>query len=243
MVYSTNLISYLKFSKINTYLWFNKSIDNVRKSPHKMKKTAILILLTTLIFNSFSANAQRSRHKNTPPKLSLGVKAGINYAGQSTSDATELNVKKIMRFNGGVYFNYYLLNNLAIQPEIMISGKGVHWNDQFSDGKDLLTYIDVPIMVKYQPLKMVNIQAGPDFGYRVSAKQSIDGGSKVDIGEYYKKSDMGLAFGMEANLPFRLNISLRYVLGLTSVTAQYSEAWKNNFFQLSVGYRLVDIIK
>jgi hypothetical protein len=208
-----------------------------------MKNIFILLLLISLILCSFNVNAQRSRHKGSLPKLSLGVKAGINYAGQSTSDATELNVKKIMRLNGGVYLNYFLLKNLAVQPEVQISGKGVHWTDPYSDGKDLLTYIDVPFMIKYQPVKMLNIQAGPDFGYRLSAKQTVDAGPKVNIGEYYKKTDMGFAFGMEANLPFRLNISLRYVLGLTSVTAQYSEAWKNNYFQISVGYRLVDIIK
>jgi hypothetical protein len=59
--------------------------------------------------------------------------------------------------------------------------------------------------------------------------------------DYYYKFDLGLAFGVEANLPFKVNLTIRYVLGLNTATtgAQYTETWKNKSFQISLGYRIL----
>ena len=44
---------------------------------------------------------------------------------------------------------------------------------------------------------------------------------------------MGIAPGIEVNLAFRVNLTMRYVPGLISATTglQYSQPWKNIFFQ------------
>ena len=63
----------------------------------------------------------------------------------------------------------------------------------------------------------------------------------VKINDYYKKPDLGLVVGIEANLPARINLTVRYVIGLISVTTEdeYIDPWRNNFFQFSVGYRFI----
>jgi hypothetical protein len=207
-----------------------------------MKKQAFLLAIASLIFITSPLNAQFKHFSKFHPKFGMGVKAGLNYASQFTPGGTaNVDVEDIIRINGGVYFNYFLFNFLAIQSEIMVSGKGVHWKDQFYNADDLLTYFDVPILIKFQPVKLINVHAGPEFSYRLSAMQkNLENGQKTNIKDYYKKIDFGLAFGVEANLPPNINVTIRYVLGLIPVTTnnQYNEPWKNNLFQISLGYRL-----
>jgi hypothetical protein len=59
--------------------------------------------------------------------------------------------------------------------------------------------------------------------------------------DYYYKFDFAVAFGVEANLPSKVNLTLRYYLGLNTATtgAIYTETWKNRYFQISLGYRIL----
>lgn len=150
-------------------------------------------------------------------------------------------MKNIARFHGGVYLHYFFLDNLALQPELLVSGKGSKWDDPYTDTRDLLTYIDLPLLIRYQPIKILNIHAGPQFGYLISALQDpMSDDEKIDIIDWYNDLDIGLLVGAEANLPFRINVTVRYILGLSEVTndVQYIDPWKNNFFQVSIGYRI-----
>ncbi len=199
-----------------------------------MKKLiAVLIILS--IYSALSISIAQS-------KLGFGLKGGINVAYQSTpGEGINVNVENIMRFHGGAYLNYFFLDKIAIQPELLVSGKGSKWDDPYFDTKDLLTYIDLPILIRYQPVKLLNIHAGPQFGYLISAVQDdLSGDEKMDIKDWYNNADIGLLFGAEANLPFNINLTVRYILGLSEVTndVEYIEPWKNNFIQVSVGYRI-----
>jgi Outer membrane protein beta-barrel domain len=208
-----------------------------------MKKHLFLLVLASLILTLSSADAQKRHFRKSQPKFGFGVQAGLNYASQSTAGGSpNVDVQSIIGINGGAYCNYFLFDFLAIQPELMVSGKGVHWKDQYYDANDILTYLDIPILIKYQPVKLINIHVGPEFGYRISAVQkNLETKQKTDIKDYYKSFDVGLAFGVEANLSFKVNLTIRYVLGLAPVTTnnQYNEPWKNNYFQISAGYRIL----
>jgi hypothetical protein len=226
-----------------------------------MEKQVFLLLLTSLIFTFSSANAQsrqfkkhqtelceyaysQSRHIKKPqPKLGAGVKAGPNYSTQYTINTpNSVDFKSIFGINAGAYCNYFFLDFLAIQPELMVSGKGSHWKNQYTDAKDNLTYIDLPILIKYQPVAQFNIHAGPQLSYLVIAKRTDFGNDlKTNVMDYYYKFDFGLAFGVEANLPSRVNLTIRYILGLNTATtgAVYTEVWKNKYFQISLGYRIL----
>ncbi len=198
-------------------------------------KKLFAVLTIMLIYAGFSISVAQSN-------LGYGVKGGINVANQTSPDEAEnVYVKNLIRFHGGVYLNYFFLDNLAIQPELLVSGKGSKWDDPYTDTRDLLTYIDMPVLIRYQPVKILNIHAGPQFGYMISALQDdISGDDKIDIKDWYNNLDIGLVVGAEANLPLRINLTVRYILGLSEVTndVEYIDPWKNNFIQVSVGYRI-----
>lgn len=201
-----------------------------------MKKYPVTLFVIFLICAFPEVNAQ--------PDLGFGVKAGINISNQSTSveapNVEDIDLKGLLRFNGGAWFNYFITKRFAVQPELLISGKGTNWNDPDYDVRDLLTYIDVPVMLRYQIIDLLNIQAGPQVGYLLSARQKDNAsGDVIKINDYYKKPDFGLAVGLEANLPAKINVTFRYVFGLIATTTdvQYIDPWINNFFQISAGYR------
>ena len=199
-----------------------------------MKKVLIASLAVSMLFAA-TLSAQLG--------LGAGVKGGINLATQSTTGVGEnVAVRQLFGFNAGVYGNLFILDFLAIQPELIISTRGSDWDDPSYNVKDLLTYIDLPLLIKYQPIKYANVHIGPQFGYLLSAKQEDkDEGDISDIKDWYNPLDVGLVLGAEANLPFRLNFTVRYVIGLVSATndVEYIEPWRNNFLQLSLGYRFL----
>jgi hypothetical protein len=176
-------------------------------------------------------------------RLGAGLKAGVNVATQVTSGMAEnVDSQSLVGFHGGVTVNYFILDRLAIQIDGLISQKGSKWSDPYFSGKDKLSYLDIPMLVRFQVLDFLNIHAGPQFGFLLKATQIQDGGDKVDIDDYYKSTDIGMVLGAEANLPLNLNVTLRYIFGLSSVdTEVYYDVddWRNNVFQVSIGYRLM----
>ena len=171
-----------------------------------------------------------------------GIKAGMNIASQSTTGKGEnVEVENLVGFHFGGFFSYQFIDMFSVQPEIMVSQKGSNWKDPYFEGKDRLTYLALPVLLKFHPADMVNIHAGPEIGYLINAKQTnalTD--EKRDVSEFYKNWDFGLGFGAEAMLPHNIHFTIRYILGLNIVTEEieYWEEWKNKTLQISFGYTL-----
>jgi len=199
-----------------------------------MKKILLLAFVTSLV-STVTLTAQF--------QYGAGVKGGLNLATQTTTgEGAGVSVRQLLGYNGGVYGNIFFTDHFAFQPELMVCKRGSDWDDIYYNVKDLLTYIDIPLLIKYQPIKYTNIHVGPQFGYLLSAKQEDkDDGEITDIRDWYNSLDVGIAFGAEANLPFRINFTIRYVLGLVSATndVEYIDPWRNNFLQFSLGYRII----
>jgi hypothetical protein len=199
-----------------------------------MKKELIFVsVLSLLLIVPLSAQ----------PDFGAGIKGGINLATQSTTGSGEgVAVRQLLGYNGGIYGNLFFMEHFAFQAELLVSSRGSDWDDPYYNVKDLLTYLDLPLLFKYQPIKYVNIHIGPEFGYLLSAMQEDkDDGDLTDIKDWYNTLDVGLVFGAEGTLPYRINFTVRYVLGLVSATndVEYIEPWRNNFFQFSLGFRII----
>lgn len=205
-------------------------------------KRIFLFFLSILIINSTVAVAQAKYYKRALPKFNYGIKAGINIANQSShGNDTITDVKNISRFNIGGFCNYSFSKYFSVQPELIISGKGSHWEDPYDEMVDLPLYIDIPLLIKIQPVNYLSVVAGPQAGLRIRAMQKeVETGVKTNINGYYNFLDLGLVCGLEATLPNRVNLTVRYIIGLSSATTdqQYIDSWYNNVLQLSAGYIL-----
>jgi hypothetical protein len=225
-----------------------------------MKLKSVLIVCCALMVVSKSSLAQL--------KTEIGVKGGLNISGLALSSDGKLSGAKynnLMGFHGGAYA-LLRFSKLGIQPEILFSKQGQNYTTpNYSNLRTDLNYINVPVMIKYYLGSVVNLQAGPQIGFLVSAKgdliQIISGGQlgqavlNQDLKPYLNSTDLSFAFGAGLDLPFGLNMNLRYNLGLSNInkykggsgstdTPSFSTAYtRNQVLQFSVGYRFLKLGK
>lgn len=171
-------------------------------------------------------------------EFGVGIKAGVNFATQKAegSGIAIPDFQSKTGFLGGAYFNVFFGEVLGIQPEVLFSQKGAKIED--IDLVNNLTYVDIPILLKIHFLKVLDVHVGPQFGILASASQ--DGtNSDEDLKDKLKNSEVSLAMGAGVNLPLNLNVTARYVLGLTDVSDVQNIEIKNNTFQLTLGFRIM----
>lgn len=207
-----------------------------------MGKKPYFFVITLLIIISNVAGGQSKYYKRSEPTMTFGIKTGINYANQSSpGNDGVFETKSLLLLHVGGYYSYRLHQYFIIQPELILSAKGSHWTDRFDDVKDIITYLDMPVLLKYHPVRDFNIHLGPQPGYTLKALQKdMKTGVTSDISYAYRKFDLGMVLGVEATVKPRLKIILRYVRGLMSATNDdfYEFRCYNNYLQLSLSYRL-----
>ncbi|RZK40674.1 MAG: PorT family protein [Hymenobacter sp.] len=176
----------------------------------------------------------------------FGVKGGVNFAelqGRSGEDASYKTF-----YHVGILYQAHLIGPLSIQPEVQYSLQGSDLKGAFTDYKTKLHYFTVPVLAKVN-LGPIFVEAGPQFGYLVSANQSGQvqinstsgsasyGQVNQDATGQYKRADFSLAAG--AGLKFsNLSIGGRYVAGLNDIndaknlTGVNDPRLKNRVFQI-----------
>lgn len=208
-----------------------------------MKKTH-LIIISALLFiasNSFS-------------QVKFGVKAGVNFANMNIVTQNAPNTKMLTSFHIGGILDYSVNDFFAIQPGVLISGKGFKYEESISgftvkvDSKPI--YIDIPVLLLLRKdiggVKLFG-GAGPYLGFGIAGKYSYSGGGisedgnikwGSDVDSNYKRGDFGLSFngGLELSNGFLFSVS--YQLGLMNLTPSGSSDNKqtNRVLGVSIGY-------
>ncbi|MDQ8011676.1 MAG: porin family protein [Flavobacterium nitrogenifigens] len=181
-----------------------------------MKKILLLAVFTVLGF--VNVNAQ---------EIKFGAKAGLNFATIS-EDNTE-NADFVTSYNIGVMSEIPLSEKFSFQPEIMYSCQGYSFNNDVI----AMNYLNIPLMGKYYVTKGLSLEAGPQIGFLLSAKNE-----KTDVKDSFNTFDFGVNFGLGYKLENGLNFGVRYNLGLTNINNVDNSSIKNKngVFQVSVGY-------
>ena len=195
-----------------------------------MKKISILIVVA--LFAAANVSAQG---------VELGLKGGLNFANQ-TFESANFSVSPDARtgFHAGAFLTLFVTDNFAIQPEFLFSVQGSKFDiGGFGEISNTFNYVNIPILLRYNPVDIFNIHVGPQVGLLMSAVSEISG-TKQDI-EDLKSTDLGLAFGAGVDLPFGLVGGVRYIMGISNISddASADDSLKNNVFQVYVGYKLL----
>jgi len=173
--------------------------------------------------------------------ISGGVKAGLNFANQNfESDIGDFSPDARTSFHVGFFATIMVSETFGVQPELMYNSAGSKIDlGSLGDAVEKLNYLTVPVMLRYQPVSVFNIHAGPTFGFLLSAESEYDGDSQ-DNKDSYKGLDLGLGFGAGVDLPLGIGFTARYVLGLSNVSDDPNSDAKltNNVIQLSATYKL-----
>lgn len=171
-----------------------------------MKK--IIVLGAALLFAGF-AQAQS-------PKF--GIKAGVNiakFAGDPDPNS-EFNTG----LAAGIYTNVPLSSGFSFEPSLEYSQKGAEFTTALnSEMKTKITYLDLPIMFKYNVTPAFGLLAGPQVSFFLDQESKfVNGNSSTTFegnNDSYRKS---LAGG---------KVGLSYNFGAAMLNASYATDFQN----------------
>ena len=185
----------------------------------------------------------------------FGVKGGMNVSSLS-DDATLSDQESKIGFNAGVFMNAPLAENFSIQPEVLYNDLGskvtrssteILGNTYSADYSRNLGYISVPVMFQYNATPAFYLEAGPQFGFLVSAKDkfknstngSTDNATIVALDkDNFHTFDFGIGLGAGYYFTPNLGLTARYTAGLSDIMKDNpGDSVKNNVFQVGLAYK------
>lgn len=190
-------------------------------------KKIVLSIMAILVFGF--ANAQKTR---------FGVKGGLNVSSFAGGDYYDS--KSLIGFHVGGFAEIKVIERLAIQPELLFSTQGAkleYFGDSDVDNK--LNYLNVPVLAKFFITKEFTVEAGPQIGFLLSAKEDSRN-AKDD----FKSVDFGFNFGVGYSFTDNLGVNLRYTVGLANIAdyetdnvEDFLDSPKNSNLALSLAYK------
>ena len=174
--------------------------------------------------------------------FSQGFKIGIK--GGAT-----INKLSGKSFNEQFSFGYHLggfaeigiTKKWAIQPEVLFSQSTVDTSSSFSSVYQFnkmnnikLKYLSIPLLLNFKPIKLITLQAGPQFGILMNKSNTLLQNGKAA----FKAGDFSMLAGLQLNV---LNFKFygRYSIGLNNINdIDNKQQWKNQAIQLGIGVAL-----
>lgn len=216
-------------------------------------KKLILGIAVTASSLAFAQTTTSSSNMSSAKPVQFGVKAGINVSSIS-KDGYE-DAKSKVGFAGGVFANIPVSEMFSIQPEVMYSQMGSKVTNSYSGtvlGNNFtskssatlnLDYVTVPLMLQFRATPAFYVEAGPEFGFLVSAKTKdasttvVNGSTTTttsesgDVKDYFSGFNMGVGLGLGYDITPNFGISARYVAGFTDINKKDSNTNGNTSLQ------------
>ncbi len=196
-----------------------------------MKKFFVLIAAAIV---SMSAMAQ----------VQFGAKVGFdmtNFWGEDVEHGMKPS------YQAGLVMEYKFSPKFAIAPEVVFASQGGKFKaiEMQLFGLDVsknvtfnTNYINVPVMLKYYVSPAFSIDFGPQVGFNVYSKVSVEGYDKAyDLKDNTKGVDFGLGLGGTYNLTENAFVQARYTMGMTKVFDGDYNKEKNGNIQLAFGMK------
>lgn len=214
-----------------------------------MKK---LMMIAAFMVAAVSANAQFE-----PGTFSIQPKVGGTFS--KVSNMPKLPIGYNVDLDKSVYtgaligaeFEYQIAQPFSVAAGLNYSMQGCKWSDHKEDKAELkeprlaLGYINLPIVANVYLFKGFAIKAGVQFGFLTSANLKFelkDEKENLNYDRSFKdncnKVDISIPMGISYQVPtIPIYIDGRYNLGLTNINKDGDVNYKNQVFQLTVGYK------
>lgn len=186
------------------------------------------LLLVAAVFTTMAASAQTYQ---------LGVRAGVNISNYTGGD---IKSSSMVGFHAGAFINLGLGKNLSIQPEAIVSTQGAKLEQAGNEENFKVTYLNIPVMLKYRFDGGFFVEAGPQFGFKLDSNTPDEG-----LEDFAKSSDVSGVLGLGIHGKSGLGIGARYMAGLTKVgdvvdgeNIDFDPDYKNSVIQVSIFYTL-----
>lgn len=213
-----------------------------------MKK---IFVLAAMVISIGNMNAQdepqtKTKSKDVRNKLHFGIKLGVNNSNVYEEQGEEFKATPKYGVAGGLFLSIPVGKYLGVQPGALISQKGFHASGKLFEETYQIsrttTYLDIPVLVEFKPLKILTLVGGPQYSYLLHQADIFTGSDNATIqqkefkNENIRKNILSAAFGFDLNLG-RFVISGRYNFDLqqnngdgSSVTPRYKNIWLQGTF-------------
>ena len=179
--------------------------------------------------------------------ISMSAMAQVQFGAKVGFDMTNFwgeNVQHGMKpgYQVGVLMEAKLGNSFAIAPEVVFAAQGGQYEILKVDHTFNTNYINVPVMLKFYASPNFSIDFGPQVGFNVYSKHSIEDNA-VDFKNDTKTVDFGLGLGATYNITENAFVQARYTMGLTKAVEGLEaivydvDGGKNGNIQVAFGWK------
>ncbi|PAW92322.1 hypothetical protein CKK33_01960 [Mucilaginibacter sp. MD40] len=191
-----------------------------------MKKLILaLLLLTSVKTFAQTTPSQQSFGQKILSRLEFGIKGGVNVSNFQNFNAS---TDPLIGFHGGLSVAYRFTDHLMVQEDFLFSTQGAKLKAGVLGSQDLkLSYVTVPIVLKYRTTSGFYVEAGGQAGIKV--KEQVAGFSSTN---FAKKIDAAAVGGLGYQSRIGLGIGARYIYGISKV-GDFNNLLVNNDFKNS----------
>ncbi len=148
--------------------------------------------------------------------------------GGTVSRISDYDGETLIGLTGGLYWEYRLSQKFSLMSNILYSQRGEIGKDNQTGLK--LSYINLPIMVKYGLTDNLGISTGINSDMLVS----VNAGDLTK--DDFKSTDWGIPIGISYNLTNHLQIAIVYNIGLTNLLKDSDTNYQSNWANLTIAY-------
>jgi hypothetical protein len=155
-------------------------------------------------------------------QINIGVKGGLNLS--TLKNGGPENPKLRLGWNAGGFARIIITKKISAQTEILYSIKGYSVQGMQNRGKALVSfkYINLPILLGFQPTKQLRFLIGPEFGFLAKATSKFEGNIyDVDLNDEINNFDIGVDLGIDYSFTKRMGIDIRYNHGFNGLFKSY----------------------
>lgn len=171
----------------------------------------------------------------------VGVKGGVNMF---KVDGKSFSEEFTYGYNAGLFAEINFSKKWGIQPEVLWNQSqtrtSTHFRDMYDQGlgelKNVkLNYLSIPLLLNFSPSRLLTFQAGPQFGVLINKDHRLlENGRNA-----FKSGDFSMLGGVQLNIG-SAKIGGRYTIGMMNINdIDNREKWKNQGYQLYVGFRIL----
>ena len=189
-----------------------------------MKKVTTILSVAVMSLLFSSASAQQA----------VGIKGGVNIANLSGFEG-----RSRISAHGGFFLHHTINKNWCFQPELLYSGEGQRYVSNGVERTLALSYLQLPLMIQYYPAPQIYLEAGPQFGLLLSARDKVDDESPhINAKDDFTAAQVAIGLGLGFKATEQLVLYGRYNFGLTDVTRFDNIVDHSQVGQLGIAIRL-----
>ncbi|MCF2447669.1 PorT family protein [Dyadobacter sp. CY345] len=162
--------------------------------------------------------------------FSIGPKAGLNISNYTGGD---IESDALVGYHLGGLLNYGFGEVFSIQPEVLFSTQGAKVQSNGTKSEFKISYITIPVMLKFKTSGGFYVEFGPQVGFRASSDVPDQ-----SINNFAKNLDLAAGAGLGYQSPIGLGAGLRYIAGLSKVGnfsgQPINPDFKNSVIQASI---------